>query len=274
MSSHKRYTHVFQPGNILSGLPEAVVKYNCKVRYFPDNTIRVSCFSRPIYNPDGFEERKDELENRKGKRKKSEDSASMDEQQPRNDNLKRSLDRAFEIGFSNDFRYFVTLTLDKKKIDRYDLVQIYPKLKNWLSNGVSRWGMDYIIFPEYHKLKEGEEKRAVHFHGLFNGKLAMTDSGHKTPEGKPIYNLDGWKYGFSTAVELDGKSAVIYYVTKYISKENERIFGRSYLSGGRSLKREVPAEYLNMDYESFDGDEYHIKVANMSVKYKTFSLGE
>lgn len=274
MSSHKRHTHVFQPGNILSGFPEAVVKYNCKVRYFPDNTIRISCFSRPIYNPDGWEERQDGLENRKDKRKKAESAEAMEEKQPRNDSLKRSLDRAFEIGFSNDFRYFVTLTLDKEKIDRYDLDQIYPKLKNWLSNGVSRWGMDYIIFPEYHKLKEGEEKRAVHFHGLFNGKLALTDSGHKTPEGKPIYNLDGWKYGFSTAVELDGKSAVIYYVTKYISKENERIFGRSYLSGGRSLKREIPAEYLNMDYESFDGDEYHIKAANMSVKYKTFSLGE
>mgnify|MGYP007025230679 CR=1 FL=1 len=39
-----------------------------------------------------------------------------------------------------------------------------------------------------------------------------------------------------------------------------RLF-RLYLSGGRSLKREIPAEYLNMDYESFDGDEYHWIIA-------------
>lgn len=27
------------------------VKYNCKVRYFPDNQIKITCFSRPVFNP-------------------------------------------------------------------------------------------------------------------------------------------------------------------------------------------------------------------------------
>lgn len=294
----------YTPGNILSGEPEFLCKYNCKVRYFPDNTIKVACFSRPVYNPEHFEQRKksSRFEKAEGEwewwqnpftekwervytaldwefaemlwEQERKERRKNAEKKLRNDNLKRAIDRAFEIGFSNDFQYFVTLTLDKEKIDRYDPAKIYPKLRNWLSHGVSRWGMDYIIFPEYHKQREGEEKRAVHFHGLVNGNLALTDSGKKTEEGRTIYNLAGWKYGFSTAIELDGKAGVIFYVTKYISKENERIFGRSYFSGGRTLKREVPAEYLNMDYESFDGEEYHIKVANMSVKYKTFSLGE
>lgn len=50
------------------------------------------------------------------------------------------------------------------------------------------------------------------------------------------------------------------------------MLGRFYLSGGRTLKREVPSEFLNMDYSEFKGDEYFIPAANMSVKYKTLNL--
>ena len=31
------------------------VKYNCKVRYFPNNQIKITCFSKPIFNPLGAE---------------------------------------------------------------------------------------------------------------------------------------------------------------------------------------------------------------------------
>ena len=81
-----------------------------------------------------------------------------------------------------------------------------------------------------------------------------------------------WKYGFSTVIKLDGRSAIVKYVTKYITKGNAKIFGKFYLSGGRTLKREVPAEFLNIDYASFDGQEYEIPAAGMRVKYKTFDL--
>lgn len=291
-----KISNTYTPGNILSGVPEFLCKYNCKIRYYPDNTIKISCFSRPVYNPEHFEERKKpkesmwkvtyeedpftgkigptiELPPWKSFEVFLKELREKAERKPRGDNLKRAIDRAFEIGFSNDFRYFVTLTLDKEKIDRYDPDKIYPKLKNWLSNGVSRWGMDYLIIPEYHKQREGETERAIHFHGLVSGNLPLTDSGKKTPKGQTIYNLDGWKYGFSTVIELDGNSGVVYYITKYMTKENDRIFGRSYFSGGRTLKRDVPAEFLNVDYEGFDGEEYEIPGANLFVKYKTFSLG-
>ena len=61
-------------------------------------------------------------------------------------------------------------------------------------------------------------------------------------------------------------------MTKYITKGNAKIFGKFYLSGGKTLKREVPAEFMNIDYASFEGQEYTIPGTGMRVKYKTFNL--
>ncbi|RKJ52748.1 hypothetical protein D7Y09_13605 [bacterium 1XD42-1] len=279
---------------------EPDIKFNCRVKYFPGDKISIACFSKPIFNP-----YKAELH---GKEKKP--FESLKEYNPetgemaykfvegktilcpftgkyvplviekrkknneiRSDSIKRAIDKAFEIGLANDFQYFITLTLDETKIDRYDTKKIYKKLRDWLSNRVKRNQMDYILFPEYHKLREGETERAIHFHGLINAQnLTLTNSGRTTKNGQVIYNLDNWKYGFSTAIELDGSPAVVSYVTKYITKDNTRIFGKTYFSGGRTLKREVPTDYMNKDYVSFDGQEYFISSANMSVKYKVFNL--
>ena len=79
-----------------------------------------------------------------------------EEKRIRYDNMKRAIDKAFEIGLCNEFQYFITLTLDKTKIDRYDPEKIYKKLRVWLSNMVQRHQMDYILFPEYHKPEPGQ----------------------------------------------------------------------------------------------------------------------
>lgn len=275
------------------------------MRYFPDDQIRITCFSRHIYNPLKLEDpRKDEIRDEKIRERgelleydpeegrlaykfvegktilnpftgKITPFTIMKDRSQRTDSIKRAIDKAFEIGLANDFKYFITLTLDKEKIDRYDRVLIYKKLRSWLCNRVQRNKMDYILFPEYHKLEDGQTERAIHFHGLVNAEgLDLVDSGRKTKAGQEIFNLTNWKYGFSTVIELDGRTAIVRYVTKYITKGNEKIFGKYYLSGGKTLKREVPAEYLNLDYNEFDGQEYHIPAAGMSVKYKTYNLGD
>lgn len=299
----------FRPGSIVSPMPEISLKYNCRVKYYPDNVVKIACFSRSIFNPDKVEKTKKEsieepifdydMENGTVSYKfvqgktiynpftneyeplinfPADETIATESQKAkkatRNDSIKRTIDKAFEIGCANDFRYFVTLTINKEKLNRYEPSEIYPALKNWLSNRVSRNNMDYIIFPEYHKQKENETSPAIHFHGLVNGNFPLTDSGKTTEKGQVIYNLDSWKYGFSTVIELDGSAAVYFYVTKYITKENTRIFGKSYFSGGKTLKRELPTEYLNYDYYSFEGEEYLITVANMGVKYKTLYLND
>lgn len=258
------------------------LKYNCRVRYYPDNQIRITCFSKPIFNPNKVEEHDKKIPINSdtllynpftGKVEKL--TYWKNEDKPiRGDSVKRAIDKAFEIGLSNDFHYFLTLTLDEKKIDRYNKALIYKKLRSWLNNRVERNQMDYILFPEYHKTESPDGAKAIHFHALVNAQnLKLKDSGHKTKSGQTIYNLGDWKYGFSTVIELDGRTAVVRYVMKYISKEeNERIFDRSYLSGGKTLKRKVPEEFINLDYCSFEGEEYYVSQAKMSVKYKTFNL--
>lgn len=298
----KKGTAVYNPGSTGKGMLSPVLSsdalYNTKVRYEPGHRIRISCFSRPIYNPDGFEQVKSPYSGQVDYRAWNPFTGRMEgydplpdfsspqelcklledenpgPHEPRSDSVKRSIDKAFEIGLSNDFRYFFTLTLDKSKIDRYDKDAIYPKLKNWLANRVQRNKMDYLLFAEYHKQKEDEERPAIHFHALANAEgLQLWDSGLRTKNGQPIYNLPSWKYGFSRAIELDGRPAIVRYVTKYITKENQRILGRFYLSGGKTLKRSLPCEYLNQDYASFEGAEYHIPDAHLSVKYRTYDLG-
>lgn len=133
-----------------------------------------------------------------------------------------------DIARSNDWRFFVTLTLDKDKVNRYDPSEVLRHLRHWLGNNVRRRGLAYILVPEHHK--DG----AIHFHGLFNDALEAVDSGtlsvpgrkapvkarseaHKAAMermgGHTVYNLPGWGWGFSTAIELYGeKDAAINYV--------------------------------------------------------------
>ena len=109
------------------------------------------------------------------------------EKRMRTDSVKRAIDKAFEIGLANQFRYFITLTLDKEKIDRYDTAKIYPKLRVWLSNMVQRHKMNYLLFPEYHKPRPGETECAIHFHMLANADgLNLSDSGKQTKNGQAI----------------------------------------------------------------------------------------
>ena len=161
---------------------------------------------------------------------------------------------------------FVTLTLDKDKVDRYDLPSFMKPFKNWLDNSVRRKGLIYILVPEHHK--DG----AVHFHGLINsGAFNLVDSGtfsfsdFKKPRkprserqrldwlSKPddfhqVWNIPEWKFGFTTGIFLYGeRAAAVSYVLKYIGKECDKIGGRYYYSGGA-------LQLPKRDYICFNGD--------------------
>jgi hypothetical protein len=162
--------------------------------------------------------------------------------------MRRARTAVRDIAMSNDFRYFVTLTLDETRVNRYDMGDITRKLNAWLSNQVQRRGLRYVIVPELHR--DG----AIHFHGLFNDALECRDSGTCIPPGggrprKPrskserekwlaeggrvVWNLPGWTLGFTTALELVGDySAAVGYVCKYIGKQGDKPGGRWYYSGG------------------------------------------
>ena len=93
--------------------------------------------------------------------------------------MRRARAKVRRLALSNDFRWFVTLTLDPQKVDRYDPAAVVRKLNQWCSNQVKRKGLCYILVPERHK--DG----ALHFHGFFNDALEAVDSGHKSKDGRP-----------------------------------------------------------------------------------------
>lgn len=124
--------------------------------------------------------------------------------------------------------YFVTLTFDKSKVDRNNFSVCCSKTRNWLQNQRKRCGADnmaFICVPELHPQKMD----AWHMHLIICNwdNIPITDSGHKDTRGRIIYNLDLWRYGFSTAIKIEDDPLtsikLAKYVTKYFTKESSMI---------------------------------------------------
>ena len=155
--------------------------------------------------------------------------------------MRRARAQVRELALCNPFSWFVTLTLDRSKVDRYDMEAITRKLNAWLDNRVRRKGLKYVLVPERHK--DG----AIHFHGFFNDALGAVQSGHVDKKGHPVYNLPDWTLGFTTAIRLYGEySQAVGYVCKYIGKQGEKPGGRWFYSGGELEKAQV--EYAVLDF--------------------------
>ena len=232
------------------------VLYNARIKLYPNDILKYTVFNKLIYNPE-----KAELINKFNKRY---DYTKSDDPITRDDSLKRSKDKIFDIAFMNAdlWEYMVTLTLDKDKIDRYDKKEVNKKIKKWLGHLVERNNVNYLIIPELHK--DG----AIHFHGLISGNLKLEFSNHYDNNNRPIYNLLNWKYGFSTCVPLDdNRVAVCKYITKYVTKSTTKILGNIYYCGGHFINRYVPCVYQNIDYNTFKGTEFDVPNTNIKVKY-------
>lgn len=207
--------------NSFSFIPRAEIDigHTAKIKRFPDGSASVLVCTRPIFRTDGWEA----VDKVVG----SVCEQSVNESDPLARSRRRARARLREIARSTAFSYFVTLTLDKEKINRYEVEEILRKLNVWLDNNVRRRGLTYALVPERHK--DG----AIHFHGFFNDALPVVDSGKTDGGGHRIFNLPRWGFGFSTAIELYGDyRRAVAYVCKYIGKESEKIGGRWYYSGG------------------------------------------
>lgn len=214
---------------------------------YPTGDVDIICAAERWFHPEGWEQAEDfsrhgrELPAPREKGKKSE-----------GDDMLRSMRRARaqlrRLALSNSFDYFVTLTLDPERIDRFDPAVVTKALGQWCNNMVKRHGLRYVLVPEQHK--DG----AFHFHGFFAGEgLEAVDSGVKW-DGRPVYNLPQWKLGFSTAQHLYGTySAAVGYCCKYIGKQQgQRPLGRWYYSGGALAKPHK--EYATLAYSELAAD--------------------
>lgn len=226
--------------------------YNSIVYTYPTGDVDIICASDKVFVPEGYENAEDySRPGRKGPEPAKREKGKKSEGDDRLRSMRRARAKLRRLALANDFTYFVTLTLDPKKIDRYDGAAITKALGQWCDNMVRRHGLRYVLVPERHK--DG----AFHFHGFMSGDgLQAVDSGIKW-EGRTVYNLPQWTLGFSTAQALYGTySAAVGYCCKYIGKQDaERPLGRWYYSGGALAKPEKTYAVLDFrglaeDYQS------------------------
>lgn len=121
--------------------------------------------------------------------------------------------------FSNNFRWFVTLTFNPEKVDSFDYETAKNTLLKWCRRMRDRYKrFDYLMIPELHK------SGAVHFHGLLGNIPAhfVKAINPKTGEpiirhGRQVYNLMEWEYGFSDCEEIESPERAASYITKYVT---------------------------------------------------------
>ena len=141
----------------------------------------------------------------------------------------RSKRTVIDYGMNNDFDFFVTITFDGKKVDRYNSHSVLRKLQNALKDYRRFYDCDfaYVLVPERHA--DG----AIHCHGLF--KIGRTDlvERHFDVKRRCVYYRIEFFYRRLGRFRMDkiatNATYVSAYITKYMTKENERIFQRRYI---------------------------------------------
>ena len=245
-------------------------RYACKIKHFPNNKFKeVHCNNRKFRVAIYGRNKEYQSLPREKDEDYTEEKILIEEKRDRTDNIVRAQNRIFEIVQSNfeDFKIFVTITFDDDKVDASNASEVMKKLRVWLSNLVQRKGLKYILVPELHN------SGRIHAHMLSNNVFELVDSGTRKVEGfsKPlkvstierygitpdrvkhvIYNVQNWKYGFSTAEYTYGDGAgVSKYVADYITKGTKRIFGRYYWVS-KNLRMYAPIELVDEDPNLFN----------------------
>lgn len=195
-----------------------------KVIEYPDGSYDICAASKQVF-----------CETKKLAKKTNKPREKREKIQAKQKDLDRARSRARanvrRLALCNDFKWFVTLTINPDKIDSYDVALVTKRMNQWASNQVKRKGLKYILVPEFH------ESGRVHYHGFFNDVLRAVPSNKTDKCGHMIFNLPEWTYGFTTAIELYGSyHAAVAYTCKYIGKNSTKIGGRWYYSGGDLVK--------------------------------------
>ena len=174
--------------------------------------------------------------------------------------LNRTKQNIYKFSRQAEWEYFITLTFDGSKVNRYDFDECMHKANNWFNNQKKRKAPDlkYLFVPEQHK--DG----AWHIHGVIAdvGEMSFADSGRVAigkkayrrsdvnSEFATIYNLSGWRFGFSTATRVRDKYKVASYITKYITKDLcESTFGKKRYYRSRKKGRKKRMNNENVESE-------------------------
>ena len=186
----------------------------------------------------------------------------------------RSKQAVFEIARANVWEWFITLTFDRKLIDSSDYELLVKKVGKWFNNMKSRKAPDmrYIIVPELHK-------DGIHFH--FHGFLADCEGLEMIPsgivkDGKEVYNIEDFPYGFTTATKIEDSTKAVSYICKYMTKDlQNRIKGKRRYLASKNCKRAeifkgyIPPEMLDQFIFDISKDAKHFSQRKVKEAYRT-----
>lgn len=128
----------------------------------------------------------------------------------------RTKKKIYDIVRSNCWEWFLTFTFDGEKIDRYSYTECTKVFSKWLNNARRDCpDMVYLVVPEQHK------DNAYHFHGLFSrvDGMNLEFSGHYDKQGREVYNVGKYNWGFTTATKVSDTHKASSYLTKYVTKD-------------------------------------------------------
>lgn len=156
----------------------------------------------------------------------------------------RAKNKVYDLVQGNTWEWFITLTFDKKKINRTDYDECSKAVKYFLdeTRRISNGNFKYIGLPEYH-----DDGVSFHFHFLFSG----IDDTHfiysHTNGTDQIYNLGSYPFGFSTATKIRDTAKASGYIVKYITKTiSDNLKGKKRYWASRNLNK--PDEYTLEEY--------------------------
>lgn len=175
----------------------------------------------------------------------------------------------------NDWQWFGTFTLDKKKYNRYDLEKFRKDFSQFIRNYNKKNKIDikYLLIPETHR--DG----AWHMHGFLIGlpkeHLRLFQLNEKLPmyirdkllSGVCVYDWISYrdKFGYTDIEPIRNHEACAKYVTKYISKslaEDISDVGAHlyYCSQGLRTAQEIKRGLLMYEMNSPDYENDYVKV--------------
>lgn len=175
-------------------------------------------------------------------------------------NISRTKSKVFEYAYCNEFDYFVTLTINPAKYDRFNLSAYYKDFSQWLQNYKKKYktSIKYLFIPEMH------QDGAWHLHGFMSGiipeQLVINEHGYLDWE---LYKN---KFGWISLDKIRNQEACSKYITKYVNKDLEdsiKDLNAHMYYPSKGLKRAVEVKrgtLLADSIPSFDFENDYVKI--------------
>ncbi len=146
----------------------------------------------------------------KPKKKRGSNPAKLD------NNLARAKSTVREYALCNPWDWWVTLTIDSQKYDRFNLDDFYKKFSQYINNYNKRHEepIKYVLVPEQH------EDGAWHLHGFIKGipqhEIYTNQYGYLSWSG---YDK---RFGFISMSPIKNLDKASSYVLKYMTKDADK----------------------------------------------------